>query len=169
MKSFLYLILFSLMLAFVGCSKKSSSDYMKKAKADIDHKNVDDAVTAYQNIINDYPSSPEAPEALFELATLYQGNMVKNYSEQDSFQKAVTLFRQVYDKYPDAKLAPKSLFMSGFIEANNLKEYNKATEVFNLFLQKFPNNELASSAKEELDNMGLSPEEILAKKQMSKN
>jgi hypothetical protein len=54
--------------------------------------------------------------------------------------------------------------MSGFILANDLKSYNEATASFSLFLQKFPNNELASSAREELENMGLTPEEILQKK-----
>jgi TolA-binding protein len=68
---------------------------------------------------------------------------------------------QVYEKYPDSEEAPKSLFMSGFILANDLMLYDKATSSYNLFLEKYPSHPLAVSAKEELDNMGLSPEEIL--------
>jgi len=48
---------------------------------------------------------------------------------------------------------------------NNLGKYNEATITYQKFLQTFPNNELADDAKVELDNMGLSPEEIIAKHQ----
>jgi hypothetical protein len=53
--------------------------------------------------------------------------------------------------------------MSGFVLANELNDYEQATETYNLFLDKFPNHDLATSAKEEVENMGLSPEEILKK------
>jgi len=55
------------------------------------------------------------------------------------------------------------LFMAGFVLANELNMYNEATETYNYFIEKFPEHELAASAKEELDNMGLTPEEILRK------
>lgn len=153
-----------ILVIFTGCSKKSDTDYMNMAKSSVEKNNTADAVTAYQNLIKDYPESPLAPEAIFQLATLYQNKMVKDVLQAESMEKAVSLFRSIFDKYPDNKLAPKALFMSGFIQANDLKSFNEATTSFNLFLQKFPNNELATSAKEELDNMGLTPEQILQKK-----
>ena len=45
--------------------------------------------------------------------------------------------------------------------ADDLMKYDEATSSYNLFLEKYPSHPLAVSAKEELDNMGLSPEEIL--------
>ena len=55
------------------------------------------------------------------------------------------------------------LFMAGFVQANDLHDYDAASETYNLFLKTYPDHELATSAKEELDNMGLTPEEILKK------
>jgi TolA-binding protein len=75
----------------------------------------------------------------------------------------VELFRSVYEKYPNSEQAPMGLFMAGFVEANELNDYDAATKTYNLFLETFPDHELATSAKEELDNMGLTPEEILKK------
>jgi len=147
-----------------GCSKKTDEQYLNEAKTSVSNNNISEAVTAYQKLIEEYPNSPKAPEAVFQLATLYQNKMIKNIPQNQSLQKAISLFRSIFDKYPQSELAPKALFMSGFIQANDLKSYNEATASFTLFLQKFPNNELASSAKEELDNMGLTPEEILQKK-----
>ena len=158
-----YLLLFTGLL-LAGCGKKGPEDYMKEAKSGIDGKNISAAVTAYQNVVNEYPDSPQAPEALFQLGTLYQNKMVTNIEAKASLEKAVDIFKSISDKYSDDKLAPKSLFMSGFILANDLKEYNKATIIFNIFLKKYPKSDLVNSAKEELDNMGLSPEEILKNK-----
>ena len=158
-------------LAFAGCSKKSDEYYMEQAKSAAEKNNIQEAVTAYQNLVKEYPQSPKAPEAIFQLATLYQNKMVKedNLTDTQSLEKAVELFRSIYDKYPQSDIAAKALFMSGFIQSNELKQFPEATSTFNLFLQKFPNNDLASSAKEELNNMGLTPEQILKKKVTMKN
>ena len=53
--------------------------------------------------------------------------------------------------------------MAGFVQSNELHDYDGATETYNSFLKVFPDHELAASAKEELNNMGLTPEEILEK------
>ncbi len=165
MKTIISAVIFSLM--FAGCSKKSDSDYMQAAKKSVQQNNISDAVSAYENLVKEYPESPKAPEALFQLASLYQNQMIKNIEPEKSLQKAVSLFKSIATKYPHSKEAPKALFMSGFIQANNLKSYNDATSTFNLFLKKYPDNSLSSSAHEELKNMGLSPEEILKKKKKS--
>jgi TolA-binding protein len=164
MKLLFFTSIFLITIILSGCSKKTDEQYLNEAKTSVENKNIDKAVTAYQDLIKEYPKSPKAPEAIFQLATLYQNKMVKDIPANQSLQKAISLFRSVFDKYPKSKLAPKALFMSGFILANDLKSYNQATASFSLFLQKFPNNELASSAREELENMGLTPEEILQKK-----
>ncbi len=164
MKLLFFTSIFLITIILSGCSKKTDEQYLNEAKTSVENKNIDKAVTAYQDLVKEYPNSPKAPEAIFELATLYQNKMVKDIPANQSLQKAIGLFRSVFDKYPKSRLAPKALFMSGFILANDLKQYNQATASFSLFLQKFPNNELASSAREELENMGLTPEEILQKK-----
>ena len=79
----------------------------------------------------------------------------------ESLTKAASLFKEVYDKYPASNEAAKSLFFAGFIKANELREYNEATELYSLFIEKFPQHELAASAKAELDNMGIPAEDII--------
>jgi len=84
---------------------------------------------------------------------------------KESLEKAAQTYKDVYDKYPKYERTPESLFLSAFIEANDLKNYNKATSIYKLFLEKYPDHELTPSVKAELDNMGLSPDEILKKPQ----
>ncbi len=156
-----------LCLTVIGCGKKSAEDQMRSASKNVESKNISEAVVNYESVIKDYPESKEAPEALYQLGSLYQNHMVVNFAPKESFQKAINTFSKLIDKYPDSPQAPRALFMTGFIQANELNNFDAATKTYNLFLEKYPNHELASSAKEELDNMGLSPEQILQKKSAS--
>ncbi len=157
-------VLFTSTILLTGCSSKSSGDYMKAAHENMMKKNISEAVTDYESVVKEFPQSSEAPDALFQIATIYQNKMVKDLSDNESYTKAANTFREVFDKYPNNEKAPMALFLSGFILANDLKNYEAATSTYNLFLEKFPKHELAASAREELDNMGLSPDQILQKK-----
>ncbi len=163
MKIIKYSVLILFLILF-GCSKETDKGFMDQAAKEMKDSSVTDAVSSYESLIKEYPQSDLAPEALSKLAVIYQNRMDKSLSEKESFQKSVELYRKIYDDYPQSKNAPEALFMSGYIQANDLHDYDKATETYNLFLQKFPKNDLALSAKEELEHMGLSPEQILAKK-----
>lgn len=159
MKKYLFLVLVPLLI--ISCSKTSDQEYFDQAKKLLDENKITEAVTSLESLVSEYPESEIAPQALVQLAQIYQNQLDKNIKPKESFEKAEEYFMQVYEKYPDSEEAPKALFMSGFILANDLQNYDKATTSYNLFLEKYPSHPLAVSAKEELDNMGLTPEEIL--------
>lgn len=158
--------LFSIFILFtlIGCGEnKSVDELMTEANTNLNKNKIPEAVLLFEEIMEEYPESDKAPEVISQLASIYQNKMLKSVSETESLEKAVSLFRKIYDDYPESSQAPTGLFMSGFVLANELNYYDKATETYNLFLEKYPTHELASSAKEEVENMGLSPEEILKK------
>jgi TolA-binding protein len=158
------LALFLSVLLIIGCSKKTGDDYLKSAEENLKNNKIQEAVADYENFIKENPESEKAPEALTKLASIYQNKMIKNLSVKESLQNSVKIYRQVFEKYPHSPQAPTSLFMSAFILANELQKYQPAEIDYKLFLEKYPNHELAASAREELNNLGLSPEEILQKK-----
>ncbi len=162
------MFVFILGILLSGCGKKSDIDYMNIAEKSIKQNNIALAVDSYKKLIDEYPHSSKAPDAMFRLATLYQNKMVKNISDNESLEKAVDLFEELNKIYPDSPMAPKALFMSGFILANDIHDFTRATQVFKTFLEKYPENELTSSAREELNNMGMSPSEILEKRKASR-
>ena len=162
MKSIFVLIISALVLT--GCSKKTDKDYLKSAEENLKNNKVQEAVADLEEFLKDNKDSEKAPEALTKLASIYQNKMVKNLSEKETLEKAVKIYRQVFDEYPQSTQAPTSLFMSAFILANELQKFHPAEMSYRLFLQKFPNHELANSAREELNNLGLTPEEILKRK-----
>lgn len=163
------LSLFILLILF-GCgSKKSAEELLTEANTNLKNNKVPEAVLLFEEIINEYPESDKVPEVLSQLASIYQNKMLKNLSDTESLEKAVSFFRRIFDDYPESSYAPTGLFMSGFVLANELNYYDRATETYKLFLEKYPNHELAASAKEEVVNMGLSPEEILKKNLAKEN
>ena len=159
-----YIIFFIITLfLYTSCSQKSGDDYLKSAEENLKNNKITEAVSDYESFVTENPENDNAPEALASLALIYQNKMDKKLSEKESLQKSADLYKQVFEKYPNSPKAPTSLFMSAFILANDLKKYHAAEITYNIFLQKFPNHELAASAREELKNLGLSPEEILKK------
>jgi TolA-binding protein len=171
MKQITLTIMALFIVVITGCTKRTENYYINEAAKALSDNNFQTAISAYDNLVNIYPNSTKAPFALFQTATFYQNKQVKqeNLTDAQSFEKAVQRFRNLFDKYPNDKLASRALFMSGFIQANDLKQYQQATATFNLFLQKYPENELVISVKEELKNLGLTPAEIIQRKQDSKD
>ena len=163
-----YFILLLLTVLTISCSKTSDQDYLTQAEKSLKENNVDQAIKNIEALLNDYPESELAPKALSRLASIYQNQMVKNIKSKESFDRSQKYFLQVFEKYPNSEEAPKSLFLCGFILANNLNNYDEATSHYKLFLEKYPSHPLAAAAQEELDNMGLSPEEILKRTETAK-
>ena len=75
--------------------------------------------------------------------------------------KCAKYYKQVFDKYPNSKDASRALFMSAFIYANALNKYDEAKSIYKLFIIKYPKNELVTSAKEEIKNLGIPPDKII--------
>lgn len=161
MKSFI--VLLSLFF-IIGCSsRKSDKELFDEAQQNLKLDKIPEAVIAFEEIVNDHSDSELAPEALSQLAGLYQNKLIKSLSEKENLEKAIELFKKLHSDYPKSTFAPSGLFMAGFINANELRNYDEATKLYKQFLVEYPNDELAASAQAELDNMGLSPEEILMK------
>ena len=148
----------------IGCStKKTDKELFDEAQQNLKQDKIPEAVMAFEEIVNDHSDSDLAPEALSQLAGLYQNKLIKSISEKENLEKAIELFKKLHADYPKSSFAPSGLFMAGFINANELQNYDEATRLYKQFLQEYPNDVLASSAQAELDNMGLTPEEILMK------
>lgn len=158
-------ILLSVFLA--GCSKSDKGLWDDAVKYQKDQK-VTEAINSYEQIFEKHPDSPLAPKALFEIGKLYQSRSVKNLNTVASLNKAIEYYGKIFNEYPNNEEAPKALFMKGFIQSNELEDYPAAKSSFNMFIQKYPNNEMIPSAKAELENMGKSPEEILKEEEIGK-
>ncbi len=73
---------------------------------------------------------------------------------KENFTLAVQDFEKLVKNYPNGKRAAEASFMLGFINANDLKNYDAAKKYYTAFINKYPKHELADDAQYELQNLG---------------
>ncbi len=158
----------AIVVLFAGCSKESEKELFDKAQKNFKENKFAEAVKNYELLAENYPEGSLASSALYEAGRIYQGGLIKELQIQKSFEKAVDLYVQVFEKYPKSKEAAGSMFMAAYLQANELKQYDKAKINYEKFIRLFPDDEMVQAAKEELNNIGLTPEQILEKRISSK-
>jgi peptidyl-prolyl cis-trans isomerase C len=65
----------------------------------------------------------------------------------------IAAYRALLDQYPDSDVSPQAQFMVGFIQSEELKDYDGAEKAFRELLKRYPGSELASSAQWMVDHM----------------
>jgi tetratricopeptide (TPR) repeat protein len=68
-------------------------------------------------------------------------------------QQRIELYRDLVKRFPDDPVSAQARFMIGFTYAEDLGDTEQATEELQKFIEKYPNHELATSAKWMMENM----------------
>ena len=137
--------------------KKEIDDLEKLAFEDTSgtflNENVVALVNKYIVYADKYPEASESTDYLFKAAEISMN--IGNHME------AIQLFDRFRIDYPDNEKAPTALFFKGFIYDDRLKDLPAAEEVYNEFLQTYPNHELADDVQAMKRHLGKSDEEII--------
>ena len=72
----------------------------------------------------------------------------------EAYADAIENFKIILDKFPEGETTAKSTFMLGFIYANSLENLEEAKKYYTLFIENYPDDELADDAQYELNNLG---------------
>ena len=83
----------------------------------------------------------------------YYSKAQQNYANQ-KFDLAVENFKGIADNYAKGEHHAEALFMLGFINANDIKDLDEAKKYYTIFVEKYPDHELADDAQYELENLG---------------
>ena len=122
---------------------------------DRDQKNTEIAKTYFENVLTNYPNSPQAAEARAKLAkTLeylaeHEFNIANFYLQQEKFSAARDRFEEIVRKYRSTPTAVKSLFYLG--ESYRLeKNPVRAALAYEALLQHYPQSKFAAEARTQL-------------------
>ncbi len=74
--------------------------------------------------------------------------------ETDDPVQRMGYYTELVFSYPEGEHADEAQFMIGFIQAEELKNYDAARNALTRMLEHYPNSELAESARWMLENMG---------------
>jgi len=144
-------------------SNVADSCLYRMAQLEIETKSYANALRDFKKLTENYPNSKLITSSLFELGKLYHGKVLKKLPEFKSYKIAVDYYKKVFERDKNFPDAAQALFMAGFLEANELHNYDAAKSTYNRFIKSFPQNKLVASAKEEIKTLGISPEDILKK------
>lgn len=95
------------------------------------------------------------------LAPIYMHKAAELSINLNMPQEAINTIDSISLKYADYKFLPDVIFFKGFIQETYLHDKNAAKQTYNLFLEKFPNDSMATQVKFSIDNIDKSPEDIL--------
>ncbi|MFH0931190.1 MAG: tetratricopeptide repeat protein, partial [Candidatus Zixiibacteriota bacterium] len=147
----------------------------------------EEAIKIYKQIVRAYPKSPDLPETYFNLGLIYfsyldnQKNaeevwkkLFKKYPQFDlekeffdyaqKFQDegkpwmAIKLYEEILNFLLNSPNREKALFLMGFVYSEQLKDYNKAKDIFEKFIKEYPQSDLKDDAEFMLKNPGKEPE-----------
>ncbi|NQT26683.1 tetratricopeptide repeat protein [candidate division KSB1 bacterium] len=136
-----------------GCGKMTDEKLMALGKEMEERENFDEAIGYYEKLVQDYPDSPLAAEALHYVGKVY-ANGIKDY------EQAIIIFNDVIDKYPESPNAAHSQFMIGFVYANSIADTAEARLAYHKFQSNYPEHELVPSVEFELKYLGRDINEI---------
>lgn len=108
----------------------------------LDKARHDLGVTTDSSAVRDFVSAKKSARDLF-----------KEAQETGPADQRIALYRQLLAHYPDADVAPQAQFMIGFIQSEELKDYEAADREFKTLLARYPKSELTASAEWMLEHM----------------
>jgi TolA-binding protein len=150
------LVLSVLLVAACKSPKEKKIDYINSLEASDSAYSVSQMTELYWNYIDfadRYPDDSRTPEFLVKAA--------QRSSSLSKAAEGISLLERLLKNYPDSKFCEQALFTMAFNYENHLNDFDKARQLYNEFLQKYPKSELADDAKLSLDALGKSPEEFL--------
>jgi len=122
---------------------------------DRDQKNTDIAKGYFDNVVTNYPKSPQAAEAkeklvkALEYLAEHEFNVAQFYFQQEKFPAARDRFEEIIRKYKSTPTAVKSLFYLG---ESYRKEKNgvRAALAYEALIQHYPQSQFVAEAKSQL-------------------
>ena len=117
-----------------------------------------------QPIARDYIKACEGYALINQGDSLSAENLHKAAETSGSLGQsnaALAIYDWILKYYPDHARTPQALFLKAFTYDSGLKDFDNARIYYQQFLDKYPTDDFAPSAKFLLDNLGKDDEELL--------
>ncbi len=134
--------------AQVPASPESNADARELYDIGIEQRNrgnLDTARQAFQQVVEEYPDDPLAPQALRQMAEML-------YLEDD-YAGALGTLESVVERYEASPEASQALYRAGII-AKERGNNERATEYFRRVVDAYPQSDAAVLAERELQRLG---------------
>ncbi len=157
-----YIICFVLALLFVGCSNNDPAKRIETLEKEafttenaINPDIASDLVSAYCDFADAYPNDEKSPEYLFKAV-----DVSMNLNEP---QRTISIIDRLVKEYPEYPRTQAALFIKAFIFETRYNNLEMAKKIYEQYLEMYPNGEFANDSRASIENLGLTPEELVKK------
>jgi len=154
--------LFALAMMLVACGNDDPAKRIEKLEKQVfsTEKAVDpvvasDLVSAYCDFADANPNDAMAPEYLFKAV-----DVSMNLNEP---QRTIFIIDKLLKDYPEYPRTQAALFVKAFIFETRYGNLNMAKKIYEQYLEMYPDGEFAEACMASIENLGLSPEELVKK------
>ena len=147
---------------FVGCNSNDPAKRIEKLEKQafatekaIDPVVASDLVSAYCDFADANPDDAMTPEYLFKAV-----DVSMNLNEP---QRTIYIIDKLVKEYPDYPRTQAALFIKAFIFETRYGNLDMAKKIYEQYLEMYPNGDFADDCKASIENLGLTPEELVKK------
>ena len=147
---------------FASCSNNDPAKRIEKLEKEvfategaIKPTTASDLVSAYCDFADVHPKDAMAPEYLFKAV-----DVSMNLNEP---QRTISIIDRLVENYPDYQRTPTALFVKAFIFETRYNNLDMARKIYEQYLELYPNGEFANDCRASIENLGLTPEELVKK------
>ena len=147
---------------FVGCNSNDPAKRIEKLEEQafatekaIDPVVASDLVSAYCDFADANPDDTMTPEYLFKAV-----DVSMNLNEP---QRTIYIIDKLVKEYPDYPRTQAALFIKAFIFETRYGNLDMAKKIYEQYLEMYPNGDFADDCKASIENLGLTPEELVKK------
>lgn len=148
----------------LSCGEKVSVKEVKELESKVLAKGakptkeeVIQLIDAYILFAKQNPNDSQSPEFLFKALDVAVG------VNAEGPQKAIDIANVLIEKYPDFEMTQMAMFVKGFVYEDMIGDLQNAEMTYRQFIEKYPNSPIVEDVKATLENLGLTPEELVRK------
>jgi N-acetylmuramoyl-L-alanine amidase len=116
-----------------------------------------DVISAYRRVYLECPTSPKADPSVFAVAQL-QEEMGRRFQDEQLLRSAIQRYEFLRRQYPGSKSRFAALLRVGEIYKEDLHDRTLAQQTFQEFLRRYPRNQFADEARQQLAQLTVKPE-----------
>ena len=151
-------------LIMLSCGEKVSVKEVKELESKVlaegakpTKEEVIQLIDAYILFAEQNPDDVQSPDYLFRALDIAVG------VNAEGPDKAIKIADMLIEKYSDFEMTPMAMYLKGFVYENIVGDLHNAEMTYRQFIEKYPESPMVEDVKATIENLGLSPEELIRK------
>lgn len=151
-------------LIMLSCGEKVSVKAVKELESKVlaegakpTKEEVIQLIDAYILFAEQNPDDVQSPDYLFRALDIAVG------VNAEGPDKAIKIADVLIEKYPDFEMTQMAMYLKGFVYENIVGDLHNAEMTYRQFIEKYPESPMVEDVKATIENLGLSPEELIRK------